>query len=302
MTSQIFNNDCFEIMKTLPSKSIDIFISDLPYASKNFGKCVACDWDNSINLTEMWIEFKRLRKSKNTPFFFFCNVKHGFDLIKSNPKFFRYEICWIKSAVCGFLNAKRMPMKKTEYIYVFYEKLPFYDLSSHKHKFLKSKNGMKGQRGLCYGDKVKQVHNKKYDPKLPTNVIEANDIYNFPNRKDERPSNNRKPVYEPKLPTNILRIKSQRGKHQTQKPVDIYKWILKYYSKKGLKCLDITMGSGSCGVSCKSLGINFIGIEKDKEIFEVAKDRIENGDKKIPKKKPKNKKVVKPKKSAILVV
>jgi len=33
--------------------------------------------------------------------------------------------------------------------------------------------------------------------------------------------------------------------------------------------------------------VNFIGIEKDKEIFDVAQDRIKNGDKKKPKKKPK---------------
>ena len=259
MTFQIFNDDCFKIMKTLPDKSIDIFISDLPYASKNFGKCVTCDWDISINFIEMWKEFKRLRKSKNTPFFFFCNVKHGYDLIRSNPKFFRYEICWIKSCVCGFLNARKMPLKKTEYIYVFYEKLPFYDISSHKHKFIKS--------------------NRKTDNK---------DLYNINNKYKESYKK-----YDPPLPNNVLRIKSQRGKHQTQKPIDIYKWILKYYSKKGWKCFDMTMGSGSCGVACKDMGINFIGIEKDIEIFEVAKDRIENGDKKKPKKKPKKKKVKK---------
>jgi len=245
----------------------------------------------------MWREFKRLKKSKNTPFFFFCNVKHGFDLIKTNPKQFRYEIVWIKSSAVGFLNARRMPLKKTEYIYVFYEKLPFYDISSHKHKFIKSNRKTDNKdlyninnKGGLYGKNIKRPENDKgpkYEPKLPTNVIEANDIYNFPNRKDERPSNNRKAVYNPKLPNNILRIKSQRGKHQTQKPVDIYKWILKYYSKKGWKCLDITMGSASCGMGCKEMGVNFIGIEKDKEIFEVAKDRLENGDKKKPKKKPK---------------
>ena len=289
MTFQIFNDDCFKIMKTLPDKSIDIFISDLPYSSKNFGKCTTCDWDNSINLTEMWKEFKRLRKSKNTPFFFFCNVKHGFDLIKSNLKFFRYEMCWIKSKPTGFLNARRMPLRKTEYIYVFYERLPFYDLSSHKHKFLKERKEVKKENHI-YGNSKKNVINN-YVPKLPTNVIESKEKKVFEDMKtlygtipEIRPPNQRGKTYEPPLPNNVLKIKSQRGKHQTQKPVDIYKWLLKYYCKKNWKCLDITMGSGSCGVACKEMSVNFIGIEKDCEIFKVGKDRIENGDKKKPKK------------------
>jgi DNA modification methylase len=51
-------------------------------------------------------------------------------------------------------------------------------------------------------------------------------------------------------------------------------WILKYYSKEGDTVLDPTMGSGSMGVACKNMNRGFIGIEKDKEIFKVAEDRL----------------------------
>ena len=51
-------------------------------------------------------------------------------------------------------------------------------------------------------------------------------------------------------------------------------WILKYYSKEGDVVLDSTMGSGSTGVSCKNMNREFIGIEKDKEIFKVAEERL----------------------------
>ena len=105
MSITLYNDDCIERMKKLPDKSIDLFITDLPYASKKFGKCVSCKWDTPIELDEMWKQYKRLRKSKNTPMFFFCNVKHGVDLINSNPKMFRRELVWIKSSATGFLNA-----------------------------------------------------------------------------------------------------------------------------------------------------------------------------------------------------
>jgi site-specific DNA-methyltransferase (adenine-specific) len=61
------NGDCLELMKTLPDKSVDLFICDLPYGETN------CKWDTCIDLEEFWKEFKRIRKSKKNclyPFLF----------------------------------------------------------------------------------------------------------------------------------------------------------------------------------------------------------------------------------------
>jgi site-specific DNA-methyltransferase (adenine-specific) len=81
--------------------------------------------------------------------------------------------------------------------------------------------------------------------------------------------------YDPPLPNSMLEIKSTRGKHSTEKPVALMEWVLKYYSREGDTILDPTMGSGSTGVACKNMNRNFIGIEKDPEIYEVAVNRIE---------------------------
>ena len=82
--------------------------------------------------------------------------------------------------------------------------------------------------------------------------------------------------YDPPLPSSVLEVKSQRGKHSTQKPTELMKWVLKYYSKEDDIILDPTMGSGSTGVACKEMNRNFIGIEMNPEIFEVARERLEN--------------------------
>ena len=82
--------------------------------------------------------------------------------------------------------------------------------------------------------------------------------------------------YDPPLPTTMLEIKSTRGKHSTEKPVALMEWLLKYYSKEGDTVLDPTMGSGSTGVACKNMKRNFIGIEKDPDIYKVAVNRIED--------------------------
>ena len=126
---QLLNGDCLELLKELQPKSVDLVFCDLPYGQTN------CGWDNKIDLNELWKQFKRVVKP-TTPLFFTCSTKFGYELIKSNEKWFRYDLVWEKTAPCGFLCAKKMPMKKHEMIYVFYEKLPFYDISSHKHKFI----------------------------------------------------------------------------------------------------------------------------------------------------------------------
>tara|TARA_R110001632_G_scaffold53517_7_gene131735 strand:+ start:941 stop:1660 length:720 start_codon:yes stop_codon:yes gene_type:complete len=238
---EIFNGNCLEKMKDLKDDSIDLIFCDLPYGQ------TSCKWDCKIDLQLFWKEIMRIKKL-HTPIFFTTTTKFGVDLIQSAPKkcYFRYDIVWVKSAPAGFLSAKKMPMRKHEMIYVFYEKLPFYDLSSHKHKFIKEMNNRKGKVYNSQETESKDYKNKSIVGK-----------------------------YDPPLPTTMLEIKSTRGKHSTEKPVALMEWILKYYSKEGDVVLDPTMGSGSTGVACKNMNRKFIGIEMDKDIFDGAVKRLE---------------------------
>jgi len=141
----LYNEDCLEKMKDLSDNSIDLLFCDLPY------NCTSCKWDIAIDLELFWKEVNRVCKI-TTPMFFTCSTKFGVSLINSNPKNFRYDLVWVKSAPCGFLNAKKMPMKKHEMIYVFYRKLPFYNLSSHEHKLLPERKTIHYKSGsFLYG-------------------------------------------------------------------------------------------------------------------------------------------------------
>ena len=350
MSIELYNNDCLIQMRMIENASVDLVFCDLPYGE------TSCKWDSKIDLEAFWIEINRITKP-TTPIFFTTTTRYGAELIASNPKNFRYDLVWVKSASCGFLNAKKMPMRKHEMIYVFYRKLPYYDLSSHKHKFLGHINIINPN---CY-NKLEPYEHIKYEPPLPVSVLkeaqcygkdshnyeytgkarEANvyepplpnsiirDTTNYTNNSElygiiDRPDFMRKngesvyepplPVsvvkledlciydvnancygggkegrikitknkedhsikYDPPLPNSVLEIQSQKGKHSTQKPVELMKWILKYYSKEGDTVLDPTMGSGSCGVACKEMNRKFIGIEKNEDIFKYAVERIHN--------------------------
>jgi site-specific DNA-methyltransferase (adenine-specific) len=89
------------------------------------------------------------------------------------------------------------------------------------------------------------------------------------------------------LPSDILEfnvVPNRSGKlHPTQKPVDLIEWLVKTYTNEGDVVLDNCMGSGSTGVSCVQTHRNFIGIELNKDYFEIAKHRIDDELSKIKK-------------------
>ena len=64
--------------------------------------------------------------------------------------------------------------------------------------------------------------------------------------------------------------------HPTEKPTSLMEFYIKNSSREGDTVLDMFMGSGSTGVACVNTNRNFIGIELDKNYFDIAKNRIEN--------------------------
>ena len=287
MTIEIYNTDCLFQMTLIKSKSVDLVFCDLPYGE------VSCAWDSKIDLEAFWVEIDRITKS-TTPIFFCCSTKYGAELIASNPKNFRYDLVWVKSASCGFLNARKMPMRKHEMIYVFYRKLPYYNLSSHKNMFLNSYVNLPKDISLnCYGEGsynkeyVGEARNANvYDPPLPNSIVKLEDLCLYDVNKNcygggaegrikiTKNKEDHSIKYDPPLPNSIVEIKSEKGKHNTQKPVALVEWILKYYSKEGDLVLDPTMGSGTTGVACKLMNRKFIGIEKNEAIFKYASERL----------------------------
>ena len=73
-----------------------------------------------------------------------------------------------------------------------------------------------------------------------------------------------------KNPNQLHRI------HPTQKPINLYEWILMRYAKEGDKILDTHLGSGSIAIACHNLGYDLTACELDKEYFDKAIKRINN--------------------------
>ena len=78
-------------------------------------------------------------------------------------------------------------------------------------------------------------------------------------------------------PKHLLEFKGVTADrlHPTQKPVALLEYLIRTYTNEGDVVLDNCMGSGSTGVAAANTGRKFIGIEKDNNYFEIAKERIE---------------------------
>lgn len=64
--------------------------------------------------------------------------------------------------------------------------------------------------------------------------------------------------------------------HPTQKPVELYGWLLNKYAKKGWRILDPFLGSGSSRIACDMLGFDFVGCEIDKTFYDLQEERFKN--------------------------
>jgi site-specific DNA-methyltransferase (adenine-specific) len=244
---ELYNADCIEFMKTMEERSVDLFLLDLPYANKVFGKCTAMGWDTPINLTEMWIQIKRVMKPYAV-IVHFCNVKFGFALIQSNPKWFRYDLIWKKSRKVGFLSANKQPLRQHENMYVFKKEQGTYNPQKTEGKPYKAWETKKNARvGEGYSA-PKSMKNENKGDRHPTSIIE-NTILEH--------TNPNKPI------------------HRTQKPVSLLEWLIKSYSNEGDVVMDFCMGSGTTGIACLNTKRSFIGIEKDEDIYNLACERIE---------------------------
>lgn len=237
--------DCLEVMKSIPSGSIDAIITDPPYGT------TACKWDSVIDFDLMWEQLNRIIKP-NGAIVLFGSEPFSSALRMSNIKNYKYDWKWNKNRKTGFANAKKMPMRCVEDVLIFYKKLPTYNAQGLIRIDKIVKNG-KSVGGNTLREDIEKSKNKG---SLRTEGLEyKQEFSNYPNQ--------------------VLQIKSAtKTVHPTQKPVELMEYLIKTYTNENETVLDFTMGSGSTGVACKNTKRNFIGIEQDENYFNIAKERI----------------------------
>ena len=241
--STFVNADCFDVFPFIEDKSIDAIICDLPYGT------TACKWDSVLPFDKLWKEYERIIKP-NGAIILFGSEPFSSYLRISNIKNYKYDWIWIKKRFnSGFAHAKNKPLKKHENISVF-------SFAPMGH--------------------ISQLGEKRmvYNPQGLKKIIKNRNNTTFQNASFGKRPSSRPTIQEHEgYPNNLLNYDvEEKGKflHPTQKPLELLEYLVKTYTNEGDMVLDNTMGSGTTILACIKLNRKSIGIEKEKQYYDIA--------------------------------
>lgn len=239
----IYNGDCLEVMDLMieDGRKYELILCDLPYGT------TACKWDTIIPFDKLWERYNKLIKP-NGAIVLFGTEPFSSHLRLSNLKKWKYDWTWDKITARGHLVAKVRPMQQTEIISVFgNEKINYYPQMIDRPKDKIMTSWECGRTEIVGGGKQ---HKENIKPK----------------------------VYDQWYPKTLLRYSaantSNHKRHQTEKPVELLKYLIETYTKQGESILDNCIGCGSTAVAALETGRNCDGIELDGTHYEQASRRL----------------------------
>jgi DNA modification methylase len=309
MAIQLLQGDCLERMKEIESGSVDLILTDLPYGNM-YNAPTGWDsenlqWDITIEPRKVYEIANRILR-KNGKMVLFSQEPYTTQLInKAIPNVpFNYRAIWEKDNFANALGANKNMVSYFEDILIFSKKHDFEGLHplriySDKLREFTKYSRLKFTKALGHGGHQHFMEGNKESSqfalcteKTYSELIEVFGIDKMDGFKtyaelkviDEQFKNEFASTFNlwegKKYKSNILKYKKDYdGYHPTQKPVLLLEDLIKTFSNEGNLVVDLTCGSGSTGVACVNTGRNFIGIEKDPQYFEIAKNRISEAEK-----------------------
>ena len=281
---ELINSDCVDAMKTINDSFIDVVITDIPYGISY------SDWDVLHNNTNSALggtskhqkddtTFKKRGKpingwseaDKKIPYEYqeWCSkwAKELFRITKEGSPILIFSSRRLQHRVCNALEDNGFMIRDI----LIWEKDKC-NAKAQRISNVLSKRGINDKKYQNYrlGNLAPYYEPiifamKPYKHTL-TDCILENDIGG---------------IYcdEDKIPSNIIKVNCNKKNlyHETEKPVDLIEKLINIFSINSEHIvLDFTMGSGTTGVACMKLGRKFIGIELDKNYFDIAEKRIQN--------------------------
>lgn len=198
----------------------------------------ACSWDEIIPLEPMWAQFKRVIKPRGA-IVLTASQPFTSKLVSSNYEMFRCEWIWQKSKGSGYLNANRLPLKSHEVCLVFAFGLHNYYPQMKTGKPYRATSGAAG--GYVQDQTVAGYL-----------TINNGDRY----------------------PTSVIDFDIETGLHPTQKPVALFEYLIRTYTRPGEIILDPCVGSGTTAIAARQTGRHFICGDRELEYVNIARERL----------------------------
>jgi site-specific DNA-methyltransferase (adenine-specific) len=246
--NKIYNEDCLgpNGMTLLPDKSVDMILCDLPYGVTGNRD----NWDKILPVYKLWDEYKRIIKSDGAIVLTAINPFASL-LVASNLDMFKYEWIWEKEQGSNFATVSHQPFRVHEQCLVF---------SHGKITYTPNGGYMKYNPQKTQGEPYKM----KRGGRKPTENLAAGINYKLTDGEYDGMRH----------PRTVVQFYKETGLHPTQKPVDLFEYLIRTYTNEGDLVLDNCMGSGTTAIACKNTNRNFIGFEKEEKYFDIANKRL----------------------------
>lgn len=233
---KIILGDCFDRLRNLADKSVDMILLDPPYEKTKLS------WDKLFPISIL-DELLRVIRDDGVIMIFGREPMLSFYRVHYFP-FFRYDLIWKKNRKNGYVLCRDRPLQETEKIAVF-----------SKGCFTKNARiKMRYFPALSIPCHV-PCKSGKLKPKY------------FSNQEVSDYTRTRKG-----FPTDLIECDQEwKVIHPTEKPIQLYEYLILMHTQLGDTVLDPCFGSGNALIAAKSLNRNFIGIEKEEEYFNKAK-------------------------------
>lgn len=240
LINRVHCSEFFELARQVEDKSVDLYLGDLPYGITSLKGAGVGQWDNVIPFEPMWMELKRIIKPRGA---IVLTATQPFTsaLVMSNPKMFKYEWIWDKVRGVGFQLAKFRPMMQHESVLVFSLSSPDY------HPIMTKRENPISYKTYAISE---------------TSPIKTND--------------NLRRISNHIHPASILSFDTPQidKEHPTQKPVALFEYLIRTYTRAGELVADFTVGSGTTAVASRNLGRDFIVGDFTPEYCEIARRRL----------------------------
>lgn len=300
---KIYNGDCLIENKHIEDGSVDLILTDLPYGTikglfNDKEGNSKTNWDNVINTEEIYKLRNRILR-KNGKMVLFCQEPFTYELMSKSISniSFNQRLIWKKDNSRNMLMRKKRCVNFYEDILVFSKNHEYEQLHPLRYYFKEvlnfiniPKKHINKKLGHRKTEHSFEITTTQFSLCTEKSYIELTKYFNLREMESfkeyeelKKVDNEFKEKFKStfnlwegkKYKSNILEYKKDyNGYHPTQKPVLLLEDLIKTYSNEGNLVVDLTMGSGSTGVRCVNTNRNFIGIEMDKDYFDIRKKRI----------------------------
>ena len=285
---EILLGDCLELMKDIPSGSIDAVITDPPYTDGKINVLDGHILQTQININEFTKEVYRVLKPNSFYAFFgqMPTILAWYNSAIENGFKFRIDIVWCKKK--GGQGGNLALKKSHELIYIFSKGNPNYFTTNGEYtdvsqgqceagikdietvfRQLSYWRGVANGKDLVYDtdngcSNEEHFYNKgfikgKKQRKLGLNEIAFNSVWAFSshNNKHRNPE-------------------TGQIKHPTVKSIPLMERLIELLSNKNKIILDPFSGSGTTAIACLNTNRQFIVMEKEQKYYDIIKQRILN--------------------------